>query len=107
MKKGGKCGVDNDRDMRKLVIRSYLQSCPVPGTTTITGPVDIWSKAVPGPPLLSIDYSLFIQTFLLFRAELSFFTTYGKLLGVKLRASFYIIPRISTYFLFDFLSGNA
>lgn len=27
---------------------------------------------MPGP-LLSIDYSLFIQTFLLFRAELSFF----------------------------------
>lgn len=31
--------------------------------------VNIWSNSVPGPPLspLPIDYSLFIQTFLLFR----------------------------------------
>lgn len=33
---------------------------------------------MPGPPLLSIDYSLFIQTFLLFRAQ--FFTFFALLL---------------------------
>lgn len=96
---------DNDRDMRELVIR--IVPGPVPGTTTITGPVDIWSQPVPGPLCLlslNIDYSLFIQTFLLFGARSSFFFLSVLTLLSKLRE---FLRRTEGFFRFSIASFHS
>lgn len=64
-------GCDNDRDMRELVIR-YCTKSPCQGLHNHWASRYLESASA-RTAALSIDYSLFIQTFLLFRDQVFFF----------------------------------